>query len=204
MKIRGVRSTLMPDLLCLALLILFAIAIAYPRWRAWIDWRDEGLLAYGAVRIMNGEIPHRDFVTLQPPLSYYSAAIVFKLFGTSLLSLRVFGLSIFLLLPLLIYGVGRKFMGPLASLLAAAPECILGMPYMRFVPFAVWQGITVSLAAMLCLVSAALTKRRWLALAAGMLIVISGILRHDQAVYTAIAMVILMLALTFAQRKSRN
>ena len=204
MKIRGVRSTLMPDLLCLALLILFAIAIAYPRWRAWIDWRDEGLLAYGAVRVMNGEIPHRDFVTLQPPLSYYSAAIVFKLFGTSLLSLRVFGLSIFLLLPLLIYGVGRKFMGPLASLLAAAPECILGMPYMRFVPFAVWQGITVSLAAMLCLVSAALTKRRWLALAAGMLIVISGILRHDQAVYTAIAMVILMLALTFAQRKSRN
>src|SRR5262245_12292979 len=180
------QSSLVVDFLCVALLISFAIAIAYPRWRAWVDWRDEGLLAYGAVRVMNGEIPHRDFVSLQPPLSYYTAAIVFKLFGTSLLSLRVFGLSIFLLLPLLIYAVARKFIGPLASLVAAAPACILGMPYMRFVPFAVWQGITVSFAAMLLLIWATLTKRRWLSLPAGMLVVISALLRHDQAVYTTV------------------
>src|SRR5215470_19701631 len=93
------------DLLCAALLLSFALTIAYPRWRAWIDWRDEGLLAYGAVRVMNGEVPHRDFVSLQPPLSYYVGAIVFKFFGTSLLSLRVFGLLLFLSLPLLLYAV---------------------------------------------------------------------------------------------------
>jgi hypothetical protein len=187
-----------------ALLISFAVAIAYPRWRAWVDWRDEGLLAFGAVRVMNGEIPHRDFVSLQPPLSYYTAAIVFKLFGTSLLSLRVFGLSIFLLLPLLIYAVARKFVGPLASLVAAAPVCILGMPYMRFVPFAVWQGITVSFASMLLLVWATRSKRRWLALPAGMLIVISALLRHDQAVYTAVAIIVLLIALSFVQTESHN
>src|SRR5690242_13353512 len=84
------QSRVVVNLLCLGLLLSFAVAIAYPRWRAWIDWRDEGLLAYGAVRVLNGEVPHRDFVSLQPPLSYYTAAIVFKLLGTSLLSLRVF------------------------------------------------------------------------------------------------------------------
>lgn len=204
MKTVKAQSSLVLDLVCVALLISFAIIIAYPRWRAWVDWRDEGLLAYGAVRVMNGEIPHRDFVSVQPPLSYYTAAIVFKLFGTSLLSLRVFGLSIFLLLPLLIYAVARKFVGPLASLGAAAPACILGMPYMRFVPFAVWQGITVSFAAMLLLVWAVRSKRRWLAFPAGMLVVISGILRHDQGFYTAVAMMVLVVALSFAQTGPHN
>src|SRR6266403_1173431 len=106
------RWARLPDLLSVALLFLFALAIAYPRWRAGIDWRDEGLLAYGAVRVGDGEIPHRDFVSLQPPLSFYTTAGVFKLFGTSLASLRIFGLSIYLLLPLLIYGVGRSVTGP--------------------------------------------------------------------------------------------
>jgi hypothetical protein len=30
--------------------------MACPRWRAGIDWRDEGLLAYGAVRVMHGDV----------------------------------------------------------------------------------------------------------------------------------------------------
>jgi hypothetical protein len=75
---------------------------------------------------------------------------------------------------------------------------------MRFAPFAVWQGITVSFAAMLLLVWAAGTKRQWLALPAGMLVVISALLRHDQAVYTAIAIIVLVIALSLAQTEARN
>src|SRR5438128_10374217 len=103
-----IKSARLPDLLCAALLLAFAVAIAYPRWRAGIDWRDEGLLAYGAARVAGGEIPHRDFVSVQPPLSYYTAAALFKISGTSLATLRTFGLALFLLLPLLIYGVARN------------------------------------------------------------------------------------------------
>jgi len=192
------KSARLTDLLCIVLLIAFAVAVAYPRWRAWVDWRDEGLLAYGAVRVMNGEIPHRDFVSLQPPLSYYTSAAAFKCFGTSLLSLRLFGLLLFFLVPLLIYYVARNFIGPILSLAAAAPACILGMPYMRFVPFAVWQGITASFVAMLLFVSAALTKRPWLAFPAGCLTAISFFLRHDQALYTSIAILVLLIALAFS------
>ena len=64
MQTRNIKSTRLPDLLCAMLLVSSALAIAYPRWRAGIDWRDEGLLAYGAVRVIEGEIPHRDFVSL--------------------------------------------------------------------------------------------------------------------------------------------
>src|ERR1700719_2377232 len=180
-----IKSARLVDLLFLALLLSFAVVVAWPRWRAWIDWRDEGLLAYGAVRVMNGEVPHRDFVSLQPPLSYYTSAVVFKTFGTSLLSLRVFGLAIFVLMPLLIYAIARRFIDPILSFAAAAPACLLCLPYVGFVPFAVWQGITASFAAALLFIQAVLLKRPWLALPAGLFTAASLFLRHDQAVYMA-------------------
>ncbi len=202
MQTPEIKSARLPDLLCAALLLSFALAIAYPRWRAGIDWRDEGLLGYGAMRVMHGEVPHRDFVSLQPPLSFYTAAGIFKLWGTSLASLRIFGLSIFLLLPLLIYGVGRSFTGPILSFAAAAPACILGLPYVNFVPLAVWQGIAASLAAVLFFIPAALSRRQWLAFPGGLLAAVSLFLRHDQAVYTILSIFALVIALTFARHDS--
>ena len=197
-----IKSGRVADLLFVALLLSLAFTIAYPRWRAGIDWRDEGLLAYGAVRVMNGEIPHRDFVSLQPPLSYYISAVVFKAFGTSLLSLRVFGLAIFVLMPLLIYAIARRFAGPILSFAAAAPACLFCLPYVGFVPFAVWQGITASFAAALLFIQAILSKRPWLALPAGLFTAASLFLRHDQAVYTAVAIFVLVIVLILAHDHS--
>src|SRR6266550_778187 len=187
------------DFICPAILLLIAIAIAYPRWRAGIDWRDEGLLAYGAVRVTHGEVPHRDFVSLQPPLSFYTAAGIFKLCGTSLASLRGFGLSIFLLSPILAYGVGRNLTSPSLAFAAAVPACILGLPYCSFVPLAVWQGIAASLAAVLFFLPAVLSARQWLAFPAGALSAVSLFLRHDQGVYTMVSIVVLTIALALAR-----
>ena len=151
---------------------------------------------------MHGEVPQRDFVSVQPPLSFYTAAGIFKVFGTSLVSLRGFGLSIFLLLPLLIYGVGRNFMSPVSSFAAAAPTCILGLPYCDFVPLAVWQGIAVSLAAVFFFLPAIFSSRQWLAIPAGALSAVSLFLRHDQAVYTMMSIVALTIALGLARDQS--
>ena len=203
MQTPEIKSAWLFDLLSVALLLSFALAIAYPRWRARIDWRDEGLLAYGAVRVAQGEIPHRDFVSLQPPLTFYTTAGLFKLCGTSLTTLRFFGLSIFLMLPLLIYGVGRSLRGgPILSFAAAAPACLLGIPYMYFVPLAVWQGIAASFAAVLLFAPAAMTRRQWLAFPSGVLTAFSLFLRHDQAVYTSISIFALVIALRFARHDS--
>jgi hypothetical protein len=202
MQIPKIKSARLPDVICAVLLLSFALAIAYPRWRVGIDWRDEGLLAYGGVRVGQGEIPHRDFVSVQPPLSFYTTAGVFKLYGTSLASLRIFGLSIFLLLPLLIYGVGRSFTSSILSFAAAAPACIFGLPYCGFVPLAVWQGIAASLAAVLLFIPAVLSKQQWLALPAGLLTAVSLFLRHDQAIYTIMSIFALTIALSFARHDS--
>lgn len=186
------------DPLLLTLLLAVAFAIAYPRWRAGIDWRDEGLLAYGAERVAEGQVPHRDFVTLQPPFSYYTAAAMFKTAGTSLMSLRLLGVAIFLVLPLLVYGVARSLtVRPILSFAAAVPACVLGLPYVYFVPVAAWQGIIASFAAVLLYIRASLSNRRWLGVPAGFLTAASMFLRHDQAVYTALSIFVLTIALGF-------
>jgi len=51
----------------------------------------KGFLAYGGVRAGEGQLPNHDFVSLQPPLSFYLAAATFKLLGTSLASLGFLG-----------------------------------------------------------------------------------------------------------------
>jgi hypothetical protein len=198
MQISKTNVTRYNDFIFPAILLLIAIAIAYPRWRAGIDWRDEGLLAYGAERVVHGEIPHRDFVSLQPPLSFYAAAIAFKLGGTSLATLRGFGLAIFLLLPVLIYALGRNFLGPILSFAAAAPACILGLPYVYLVPLAAWQGIAISFAAVLLFIVAMRLQRPLLAVPAGALTSLALLLRHDQAVYTTAALLVLLVTLRFA------
>ncbi|MEY2484716.1 MAG: hypothetical protein QOH39_364 [Verrucomicrobiota bacterium] len=190
------RWARLTDLLSVALLLSFALFIAYPRWRSGIDWRDEGLLAYGAVRVAGGEIPHRDFVSLQPPLSFYTTAALFQICGTSLATLRIFGLSIFLLLPVLIYGVARNLTNrSILSFAAAAPACVLGLPYVYFVPLAAWQGIVASFAAVLLFIPAVLSRQQWLAIPAGLLSGVSLFLRHDQAVYTIISIFFFVSAL---------
>src|ERR1700731_4424653 len=188
-------SIILGDAAAVALLILLSLVIALPRWRSGIDWGDEGLLAYGGVRVMEGQIPNRDFVSLQPPLSFYVAATMFKMLGTSLGALRILGLAIYLLIPLLLYGIARCFAKPAVAMAAGAPAVVLGLPYFYFVPLAVWQGITSSLVAALLYLEATLHGRRVLAAPAGIMTAASILLRHDQGVYLFISIVVLSLAL---------
>jgi len=196
------RRHLIVDLVCVLLIMAICLAIGPSRCRAGMDWGDEGFLAYGGVRVMEGQLPHRDFVSLQPPLSFYVAAMTFKILGTSLASLRTLGLSIFVLVPLLIYACGRNLMPPLFAIAAALPAIILGIPSFNFVPYAVWQGITISLAAAALYLYALHARHNWLALFAGVLTTISIFLRHDQGIYLAISLLILTLALYCAKQSA--
>jgi hypothetical protein len=77
--------------------------------------RDEGFLAYGAVRALEGQVPNRDFVSLQAPFSFYSTALMFRIFGISLVTLRAFGLCVYILVALLVYAVARGLTRPVCT-----------------------------------------------------------------------------------------
>lgn len=50
---------------------------------------DEGLALYGAQRVLEGDVPYRDFWTIYGPAQFYALAGLFQLFGSSIAVERV-------------------------------------------------------------------------------------------------------------------
>jgi hypothetical protein len=199
---KGVRGLLVDAVFCLAIMV-FCLCLGMSRYRNGIDLSDEGFLAYGAVRVMEGQTPNRDFVSLQPPLSFYTVAGMFSLFGTSLVSLRLLGLVISLLIPLLTYVISRNLTGPLPSLAAAALTATFGISLFLYVPYAVWQGITVSAATALCFLRTIISGRRYWAFLGGLGTAGVLLLRHDQGFYMGVSALAGFFFVWFAGRDSR-
>jgi hypothetical protein len=55
---------------------------------------DEGLVLTGAMRIAAGQVPHRDFYAIYGPADFYFPAALFKIFGPSLLIVRLLDLFV--------------------------------------------------------------------------------------------------------------
>jgi len=55
---------------------------------------DEGLIVFGAQRVLEGDIPYRDFWTLYAPGQFYAVAGLFKLFGSSVLVERLWDAAV--------------------------------------------------------------------------------------------------------------
>ena len=78
-----------PQLLWAGALLVAGILISAFSIRRDIIPLDEGLALQAARRISQGQVPYRDFSTAYGPLQPYLLALLFKLFGVSLMQWRV-------------------------------------------------------------------------------------------------------------------
>ena len=71
--------------------ILFGTFFAYllATSRLGMNVYDEGLALLGAQNVLEGQIPYRDFFAVYPPGSFYFDAVLFQVFGTSILIVRI-------------------------------------------------------------------------------------------------------------------
>lgn len=160
-----------------------------------IDLGDEGFLAHNAQRVIQGEMPHRDFYSLQGPLSSFLAAAWSAVFGLSFLKLRLLGVVLHAAMVLLTYSIARRFASPAWAVAAGALAVIAGLPHMHFAPLAVWQGNALSLAAVALALHSIRRPDGKLAFASGIVAALSVLARHDQGAYLVIAMLVLAVAL---------
>ncbi len=189
------------DILCCLLLAGLALAVAVPAYRCNFEPHDEGFLAHGADRVLQGQVPHRDFFSYQPPGSFYAVGMVFTLFGESLIALRAAGVGVAVAIVLLVYMLSRQFAGALIALAAAIPATAIGMRYFYYVPFAAWQGVLACLLAAFCVLRSGATGGRGWAFAAGLATAAAMMLRHDQALYLVISVAAYAATLRFAARR---
>jgi hypothetical protein len=185
------------DAVFIGALILFSFFYFYGQRANFIDLSDEGFLAYGAASVLDGRIPNTDFVSLQPPLSFYTTAGVFKLMGTSLQSMRSLGFAIHLCVIALTFLICRTFAKPIVAFTATLPAVFIGIPFFSFVPFAVWHGVVFSLAAVFFFLTYLSKQKFCLLFLSGLMTALTILSRHDQGFYSALATVLCLLIIFF-------
>jgi hypothetical protein len=155
------------------LLLVWLVASAWVWARLDQGWvaHDDGGFAQSATRVLDGQLPHREFAELYTGgMTFMNAAAIF-LFGEDLIVLRYPLFAVFLGLVPAVYYIARRVSGPWTSLLTAALACTWSVPiYPAAVPS--WYLLLFSVYGAACLIAWRATQRdRWL-LAAG---VIAGV-----------------------------
>lgn len=107
---------------------------------------DEGYYAHIADRIVNGEVPYRDFFVQFTPGYFYVLALFYKLFGTSILTGRILTVIICLGIGYLTLVILDRFKSDLklkiASLFATAS---FGYPLINNMSLIAWPSVFLSL-----------------------------------------------------------
>jgi hypothetical protein len=98
-------------------LAVLAVSAAYVSWhlgRGLVP-HDDGSLAQAATRLLDGELPHRDFDDVYTGGLAFLNAAGFRLFGTSLFAMRLVLLTVFLAWVPAVYYIASRFVPALAA-----------------------------------------------------------------------------------------
>ena len=153
----------------LALLLVWLVSSAYLAanlQRGWVP-HDDGALGQAAERILQGEMPHRDFEDAYTGGLGYLHALTFRIFGANLAHLRYPLFFLFLLWVPAIFFIARFFVGPWpASAITFLAVCWTVPNYAAAVPS--WFGLFFASFATLALLKYIRTSSFYWLLGAGL------------------------------------
>ena len=194
------------SLLPIIVLALFGCLYYASYYNYSFNWADEGSVALISERLAKGERPYIDVEPGYGLLWFYPIAVLFKIFGASLLVLRIWFISVGFAACLISYALLLRLTHkPLVAFLVAALVLLFpGSGYRTYIPLLVIAGAYV-----LCLYDARTlrpTVPAWLALTAnGVYLGITFLIRGDIAtVYSGIFILIHALAALQAAVRERN
>lgn len=174
------------------LLLFSSFIFLYHEIRIGINVYDEGLSVYGAVRVLEGEIPYRDFWTIYSPGQFYTLALLFKVFGISLLPARIFSIVINFNIIILTYFLSKKLFSQnfafLSWLLA-----LFWLKSLRLFSSPISPSVMFSLLSCLCLIDFLSSNKGLKIIMAGIFTGLATLFRHDIGFYTFFSETILIL-----------
>jgi dolichyl-phosphate-mannose-protein mannosyltransferase len=101
----------------LVLIAVVAIAGVYAGTQIGAGWvpADDGILGESALRVMQGQLPHRDFAEIYTGGLSVIHALAFRVFGVSLMSLRICAFLFFLAWIPAVYYIASRFVSALPA-----------------------------------------------------------------------------------------
>ncbi len=135
---------------------------------------DEGTILYQILRTHRGQRPYLDFHTGYTPAVFYLNALLFDLFGVSVIPLRAFLVAVNTLSVALIFRLALRLAPPAEAACAALTYAFFlpffGGQFASFnIPYPAWYAVAAWLGAQLASVKAVETGRRFWLAAAGLL-----------------------------------
>ena len=119
----------MVDALVAAGICALALWVNLHYVRFGLDTLDEGFEYQLAARILQGEVPYRDFFTVTTPLAFYIQALLIALVGPGLIVGRIATAIVGAGIAVCIYGAGSQVAGRPLAVAAALLSIPWGIPY---------------------------------------------------------------------------
>jgi hypothetical protein len=153
-----------------------------------------GYNLYGAERVLEGEVPYRDFHTLYPPATVYFNAWVFKLLGISLYN-ALLGVLVFkVLTTVMLFLCGRLVMPRGWALAAAAFSLFWLRPNGPFKAVPMHYGALFLAVALFSILNYVTRRRRGYLFVAGLAIGVLALFKHNIGAYALIGSLVVVLA----------
>ena len=153
-----------------------------------------GYNLYGAERVLEGEVPYRDFHTLYPPATVYLNAAIFKVLGISLYG-ALLGVMVFkVLTTVMLFLCGRIVMPRAWALAAAAFSLFWLRPNGPFKAVPMHYGALFLAVALFSILSYVTRGNRGYLVAAGAAIGVLALFKHNIGAYALIGSLVVVLA----------
>src|SRR5215469_951511 len=127
---------------------------------------DEGIVLQGAQRILHGQVLYRDFFSYFTPGSYYSLALLFKVFGSSFMVARTALAVVGAIFAAIAYLLMRRVCSTKASLFVASLVTLIALPF-RFLVLHNWDSTLWACLAVYCALRMMESQRAAWAIATG-------------------------------------
>jgi hypothetical protein len=167
-----------------------------------INLYDEGLIVFGAVRVMNGDVPYHDFYANYGPAQFYVLAALFKIFGPSILIHRIWDTFVRAAIVMLVYAVFARMGNPRTGMIAAAATAIWLSAFGAY-GYPVFPCLLMSILSVYFVLDAYCGEAagRPLLLTGGC-IGVAGLFRHDVGAMAGIAHVSALVLLSWKMRST--
>jgi len=164
---------------------------------------DEGLVAYGALRILHGDVPYRDFFSSYMPACFYFLAFVFKVFGTTLLNERIWSIVGQLLMTSMVFFIGRTLYSELLAILAWL-IAVVWVGYTRIWGYPIPWAVFFSLASILFFLRFLNDKKNRTLFLAGVFNGIATTFRQDLGFYAFLTELVVLVLFMMTNLKNEE